>query len=216
MIAAPRREAAPTSPWACIEVPLEEARAFGVMAVDASGTASPKFAEKPAHPEPMPGRADVRAGLDGHLRLQHRSAARGAAVDDADDADSTHDFGKNIIPRCHRAAAGVRLSVPRRADAARRATGATWAPSMPSGEANLELIGVTPGAQPLRRGVADLDLPGAAAAGEVRARRRGPPRHGGQLDGRRRLHHLRCRGAPLAAVLATCASHSLLHDRATR
>ena len=53
-------------------------------------------------------------------------------------------------------------------------------------EANLELVWVASRAQHLRRGLADLDLPGADAAGEVRARRRRPPRHRHQLAGVRR------------------------------
>ena len=42
---------------ACIEVPIDEARGFGVMAVDANQRIV-SFSEKPAVPEPMPGQPD--------------------------------------------------------------------------------------------------------------------------------------------------------------
>lgn len=81
---------------ACIEVPLSEASAFGVMAVDA-GRRIVRFDEKPAHPTPMPGRPDTAL------------ASMGVYVFDAEylhqmlDADasapgSSRDFGKDLIP----------------------------------------------------------------------------------------------------------------------
>src|SRR5690606_20404579 len=42
---------------ACIEVPLAEARAFGVMEVDADWRVQ-RFVEKPQHPTPMPDNPD--------------------------------------------------------------------------------------------------------------------------------------------------------------
>ena len=42
----------------CIEVPRMEATGFGVMSVDAEMKIS-KFTEKPANPEPMPGKPDM-------------------------------------------------------------------------------------------------------------------------------------------------------------
>ena len=48
-------------------------------------------------------------------------------------------------------------------------TGATWARSMHTGQANLDLTRSTARARHVRHGLADLDLPGAAAAGQVRA-----------------------------------------------
>ena len=41
----------------CMEVPLEEARAFGVMAIDSDNRII-EFAEKPEQPTPMPGSGD--------------------------------------------------------------------------------------------------------------------------------------------------------------
>ena len=42
----------------CIEVPVEQAREFGVMTSDAEGRVV-EFLEKPAHPTPVPGKPDV-------------------------------------------------------------------------------------------------------------------------------------------------------------
>ncbi|GAB4204745.1 MAG: glucose-1-phosphate adenylyltransferase [Tibeticola sp.] len=81
---------------ACIEVPLSEASAFGVMAVD-EGRRIVRFDEKPAQPAPMPGRPS------------HALASMGVYVFDADylyaalDADaanaaSARDFGRDLIP----------------------------------------------------------------------------------------------------------------------
>ena len=79
-------------------------------------------------------------------------------------------------------------------------------------EANIALTHVVPELNLYDDGLADLDLPGAAAAREVRVRRRRPARHGDRLDRRQRLHHQRLDRAPLAAVLERPRPR-LLHDR---
>ena len=80
----------------CIEVPLAEARGFGVMSIDADRRVV-RFAEKPGSPEPMPGRSDVALASMGiyvfNARLLYEQLTR-----DADDPASSHDFGKDIIP----------------------------------------------------------------------------------------------------------------------
>ena len=58
-------------------------------------------------------------------------------------------------------------------------------------EANIDLIHVTPDLNLYDEDVADLDLPGAAAARQVRVRRRRAPGHRDRLDGIRRLHRQR-------------------------
>ena len=63
-------------------------------------------------------------------------------------------------------------------------------------------------AESLRRGLADLDLPGAGALGEVRARRGRAARRGHQFAGLGWLHHLRRHGARVAAVLQFATSTS--------
>ena len=81
---------------ACIEVPLAQASAFGVMAVNAQRQVV-SFAEKPANPAPMPGKPG------------HALASMGIYVFDAEylyaalQADATlegssRDFGRDLIP----------------------------------------------------------------------------------------------------------------------
>jgi len=80
----------------CIEVPLEEARAFGVMAVDENSRIV-EFAEKPEHPIPMPGRDDVALASMG-IYVFRTEVLIEELLRDADETDSKHDFGGNIIP----------------------------------------------------------------------------------------------------------------------
>ena len=80
----------------CIEVPLEQAKAFGVMSVDDDGRVT-RFAEKPADPEPLPGRDDVALASMG-IYVFNTKFLFEQLVKDADTNQSEHDFGKNIIP----------------------------------------------------------------------------------------------------------------------
>jgi glucose-1-phosphate adenylyltransferase len=81
---------------ACLQVPIEEASDFGVMAVDAEQRIV-AFEEKPARPRPMPGhpgRALASMGIYAFdtgflLDLLERDAA---------DPASSHDFGRDVIP----------------------------------------------------------------------------------------------------------------------
>lgn len=81
---------------ACKTVPVAEAGQFGVMKVDGSGRIV-GFQEKPADPEPLPddkSQALVSMGIYvASLDFLRKQLARDAA-----DADSSHDFGKDIIP----------------------------------------------------------------------------------------------------------------------
>jgi glucose-1-phosphate adenylyltransferase len=90
---------------ACIEVPLDEASSLGVMAVDA-GQRVVGFAEKPACPAPAPGRPD-RALASMGIYVFDAGFLYDELVRDADDAGSSHDFGKDIIPRL--VASGARV-----------------------------------------------------------------------------------------------------------
>jgi len=82
---------------ACIEVPLAEARGFGVMRVGDDGRVA-GFAEKPAHPEPMPGRPGHALANMG-VYVFNAAFLYEQLIRDADDAASSHDFGKDVIPR---------------------------------------------------------------------------------------------------------------------
>ncbi len=81
----------------CIEVPRQEASAFGVMAVDDSRRIN-SFVEKPADPPPMPGRDDVALASMGIYVFDAEYLYRLLEEDLANPA-SSHDFGKDIIPR---------------------------------------------------------------------------------------------------------------------
>jgi glucose-1-phosphate adenylyltransferase len=80
----------------CIEVPLAEASAFGVMAVDEQGRIL-KFAEKPKSPEPIPGKPDTALASMGIYVFDIQYLIE-RLLRDAEDPHSKHDFGGNIIP----------------------------------------------------------------------------------------------------------------------
>jgi glucose-1-phosphate adenylyltransferase len=82
---------------ACIDVSLEEARGFGVMAVDAQWRIT-DFVEKPTDPPSMPGAADRALASMGIYIFNADYLYRELARDMADPT-SSHDFGKDIIPR---------------------------------------------------------------------------------------------------------------------
>ena len=79
-----------------VEVPLERAREFGVLAVDASNRVL-GFQEKPARAEPIPGRPDVALASMGIYVFNPKLLERLLRAD-SEDPDSAHDFGKNVIP----------------------------------------------------------------------------------------------------------------------
>jgi len=81
----------------CIEVPREEAKAFGVIAID-SKRVIVDFVEKPADPPPMPGKPDKALASMGIYIFNARYLYRELERDMADPA-SSHDFGKDIIPK---------------------------------------------------------------------------------------------------------------------
>ena len=80
----------------CLEASLEEARGFGVMHVDAKNTII-KFLEKPKNPPPMPGKPDVALCSMG-IYVFETSFLIDLLKRDAADTNSSHDFGKDIIP----------------------------------------------------------------------------------------------------------------------
>lgn len=81
----------------CIEVPRKDATAFGVMAIDAERKIT-EFIEKPADPPPMPGNAAMSLASMGIYIFNARYLYDMLEADMAD-AESSHDFGKDIIPR---------------------------------------------------------------------------------------------------------------------
>ncbi|OIP15695.1 MAG: glucose-1-phosphate adenylyltransferase [Betaproteobacteria bacterium CG2_30_59_46] len=81
---------------ACLEVPIEDARGFGVMSVDGEQRVV-AFNEKPEHPQPTPGNPD-RALASMGIYVFNAEFLYEQLLRDADDPSSSHDFGKDIIP----------------------------------------------------------------------------------------------------------------------
>lgn len=80
----------------CIEVDKTEASAFGVMAVDEEHNIT-DFVEKPANPPTIPGK-DQRSLASMGIYIFNADLIKQKLCDDADDSNSSHDFGKDIIP----------------------------------------------------------------------------------------------------------------------
>ena len=80
----------------CIEVTTDEAKEFGVMAVDENNWIK-RFQEKPANPECVPGKPGVSLASMG-IYVFPKKLLDDLLQVDADQANSAHDFGKNIIP----------------------------------------------------------------------------------------------------------------------
>ncbi|MFA6309846.1 MAG: glucose-1-phosphate adenylyltransferase [Sterolibacterium sp.] len=81
---------------ACMDVPVAEASAFGVMGVDAEQRVV-SFAEKPEHAESIPGRPD-RALVSMGVYVFNAEFLYEQLIRDSDDSKSSHDFGKDLIP----------------------------------------------------------------------------------------------------------------------
>jgi len=81
---------------ACLEVPREEASGFGVMHVDTTDRIL-SFEEKPARPAAMPGRPDMSLASMGIYVFETKFLFEQLRRD-ANDPESSHDFGKDIIP----------------------------------------------------------------------------------------------------------------------
>ena len=124
-----------------VQVPLAEARSYGVMTVNDDSEVI-RFTEKPSNPEPMPDRADHALASMG-IYVFGRKFLRERLIEDARNEDSSHDFGKDIIPgsiRRHRVFAYPFQDVETKAQAYWRDVGTVDA----FYDANLELTHVSP------------------------------------------------------------------------
>jgi glucose-1-phosphate adenylyltransferase len=81
-----------------VEVPKDQARAFGVMTTTEWNRIT-KFTEKPSDPDCMPGRPDTALASMGIYVFNTRLLEK-LLVEDAADPASARDFGKNILPGC--------------------------------------------------------------------------------------------------------------------
>lgn len=79
-----------------VQVPLTKAREFGVLSVTELNRVT-RFDEKPASPEPMPGNPDMALASMGIYVFSMRLLDQ-LLTEDAEDRDSAHDFGRNVIP----------------------------------------------------------------------------------------------------------------------
>lgn len=86
---------------ACVVVPLEHASAFGVMSVDDRWRVV-GFQEKPARPVSMPGKPG-HALVSMGIYVFRAGFLYDLLQDDHDHAESSHDFGKDILPALARA-----------------------------------------------------------------------------------------------------------------
>lgn len=82
---------------ACIEVPREDAKGFGVMAVNDEGRIT-AFVEKPKDPPAMPGNPNKSLCSMG-IYVFSTQYLYNALETDIQDPNSSHDFGKDIIPK---------------------------------------------------------------------------------------------------------------------
>lgn len=125
----------------CLEVSVEEAKAFGVMAIDENSRIM-SFDEKPDNPSPIPGKPD-RALASMGIYIFNAAFLYEQLIKDADTRGSTHDFGHDIIPsliKKYKVLAFPYKDVQGNDPGYWRDVGtidAFWA-------ANLELIGITP------------------------------------------------------------------------
>ncbi len=129
---------------ACIEVPIEDAKSFGVMSVDQYQRIV-AFDEKPEQPTPMPGDPS-RALASMGIYIFNAKFLYEQLIRDADDRTSSHDFGHDIIPhlvsryrvfshRFSESCVGVQNGAPYWRDVG--TVEAYW-------EANMELAKITP------------------------------------------------------------------------
>jgi glucose-1-phosphate adenylyltransferase len=81
----------------CLTVPRKDASAFGVMDVDKTGRIT-AFLEKPKNPPGMPGDPESTLASMG-IYVFDWAFLRELLIRDAEDGNSSHDFGNDLIPQ---------------------------------------------------------------------------------------------------------------------
>ncbi|AMG10862.1 glucose-1-phosphate adenylyltransferase [Vibrio vulnificus] len=82
---------------ACMDVNCKEAKAFGVMGIDEHHRVH-SFVEKPQNPPHLPNDPE-RSLVSMGIYIFSMEVLQQALIEDADDDASSHDFGKDIIPK---------------------------------------------------------------------------------------------------------------------
>ncbi len=82
----------------CIEVSREEASGFGVMSIDEDHRIN-NFTEKPENPEAIPDKPGKALASMG-IYIFSTSHLYASLVADSENDNSSHDFGKDIVPKC--------------------------------------------------------------------------------------------------------------------
>ena len=80
----------------CIHVPLKEASAFGVIEIDENLRVT-SFIEKPENPQPSPGKTDETLASMG-IYIFNADFLYEQLVRDSDFTNTSHDFGRDIVP----------------------------------------------------------------------------------------------------------------------
>ncbi|MHB1941451.1 MAG: glucose-1-phosphate adenylyltransferase [Acidiferrobacteraceae bacterium] len=125
----------------CIEVPLGDARDFGVMETDSAGRVT-RFSEKPEHPNPVsPDGTTALASMGIYVFTTEFLYEQ--LIKDADRTSSGHDFGRDIIPSVIGAHQVVAYSF-QEPQTGRRAYWRDVGTIDTYWQANMELIGLTP------------------------------------------------------------------------
>ena len=90
------RERGAAATLACIEIPTDEAYRFGIVQIDSDERVT-GFQEKPKDPSLIPGSDNIALASMG-IYVFEADVLLKALEADAANEDSSHDFGKNILP----------------------------------------------------------------------------------------------------------------------
>jgi glucose-1-phosphate adenylyltransferase len=126
----------------CIEVPVKDATAFGVLGVDNHDRVE-AFHEKPANPPEIPGVPGYSLASMG-IYVFNTEFLVNTLVKDFQSSDSSHDFGKDILPASVAAGSSVYAFAFRDLEGNRRGYWRDVGTIDAYWEANLELTDVIP------------------------------------------------------------------------
>jgi glucose-1-phosphate adenylyltransferase len=126
----------------CVDVPIEDARHFGVLTVDGGGRIE-RFVEKPRSTAELPGRAGAAVLASMGIYVFSADFLTRALTADASAAGSRHDFGADILPKL----IGTTRAFAHAFRGAGRSTGPYWRDigTLPAyWRAHMDLLGPAP------------------------------------------------------------------------